>query len=89
MVKVYRDEDADLSALEGEVIAVIGYGNQGRAQALNMRDSGLEVVIGNIGDESYQRAVEDGFPTYSIPEAAEKGKHHNAAAPRRGSAKGL
>ena len=73
MVKVYRDEDADLSALEEKTIAVIGYGNQGRAQALNMRDSGLEVIIGNIRDESYQRAVEDGFPTYSIPEAAEKG----------------
>lgn len=42
MMRVYHDEDADLNVLEGRRIAVIGYGNQGRAQALNLRDSGLD-----------------------------------------------
>ena len=73
MVKVYHDGDADLSVLNGETIAVIGYGNQGRAQALNMRESGLEVIVGNIRDRSFARAQEDGFPAYPIAEAAERG----------------
>lgn len=55
MVNVYRDEDADLNVLDGERIAVIGYGNQGRAQALNMRDSGLDVIVGNIPDRSFEQ----------------------------------
>lgn len=73
MVNVYHDKDADLSILEKETIAVIGYGNQGRAQALNMRDSGLKVIVGNIKDESFNQALEDGFEAYPISEAAEKG----------------
>ncbi|MGQ9679819.1 MAG: ketol-acid reductoisomerase [Candidatus Bathyarchaeia archaeon] len=73
MVNVYHDEDADLSILKGETIAIIGYGNQGRAQALNLRDSGLKVIIGNIEDESFKQALKDGFEVYSISEAAERG----------------
>jgi ketol-acid reductoisomerase len=73
MVNIYYDDDADLSVLDGKTIAVIGYGNQGRAQALNMRDSGLNVVIGSIKDASYDKAVEDGFDVLSIAEAAKKG----------------
>jgi len=72
MVKVYYDDDADLSALEGLKIAVIGYGNQGSAQAQNMRDSGLDVIIGSRGDPSFDKAKEDGFETLPIAEAAEK-----------------
>ncbi|MHA1690816.1 MAG: NAD(P)-binding domain-containing protein, partial [Candidatus Heimdallarchaeaceae archaeon] len=72
MVNIYHDSDADLSVLKDEVIAVIGYGNQGRSQALNMRDSGLNVVVGNIKDRSYDQAKEDGFETYLIPEAVKK-----------------
>ena len=49
-MKVYRDQDADLGLLKGLRIAVIGYGNQGRAQALNLRDSGLKVLVGNRQD---------------------------------------
>ena len=45
-MQILRDKDADLVLLDGKRIAVIGYGNQGRAQALNLRDSGLDVVIG-------------------------------------------
>jgi len=72
MAKVYYDDDADLSVLEGKTIAVIGYGNQGRAQALNMRDSGLKVIIGSIKDASYDKALEDGLEVYPIAEAAGK-----------------
>lgn len=73
MVNVYYDKDADLSFLKDETVAVVGYGNQGRAQALNMRDSGLNVVVGSIKDASWDRAVGDGFNVYPISEAAELG----------------
>ena len=72
MTKVYYDDDADLSALEGLKIAIIGYGNQGAGQAQNMRDSGLDVIIGSRGDPSFEKAKEDGFEVLSIAEAAEK-----------------
>ncbi|HJN16526.1 MAG TPA: ketol-acid reductoisomerase, partial [Armatimonadota bacterium] len=48
--EVIEDEQASMDALEGRTLAVIGYGNQGRAQALNMRDSGCNVIVGNRGD---------------------------------------
>ncbi len=74
MAKIYDDEDASLSNLEGKTIAVIGYGNQGHAQALNMRDSGCEVIIGvRRGGDSWERAKKDGFDVYEISEAAKKG----------------
>jgi ketol-acid reductoisomerase len=63
--------DGDISLIDG-TIAVIGYGNQGQAQAQNLRDSGLSVIIGNIHDEYWNRAISDGFEVYSIHEAAEK-----------------
>jgi len=68
---VYFDEDADLGFLKGP-IAVIGYGNQGRAQALNLRDSGLEVIIGNIHDEYWDLAVQDGYEVFETKVAAER-----------------
>jgi ketol-acid reductoisomerase len=73
LVKVYYDEDADISLTKKETVAVIGYGNQGRPQSLNMRDNGVNVVIGNIRDSCYDQAVEDGFRVYSISEAARQG----------------
>jgi len=69
-MQVYHDQDADLSILKGRRIAVIGYGNQGRAQALNLRDSGLEVVVGNREDDYAGRAREDRFSLLSIGQAA-------------------
>jgi len=68
----YHDEDADLGALANETIAIVGYGNQGRSQALNLRDSGLKVIVGNIGDASKDRAREDGFEAFDIPEAVRR-----------------
>ncbi|MEM2874704.1 MAG: ketol-acid reductoisomerase [Candidatus Hadarchaeales archaeon] len=73
MAKIYYDKDADTKVLRGMTIAIIGYGNQGHAQANNLRDSGCRVIIGSVRDPSYDRAVADGFEVYSISEAAEKG----------------
>ena len=71
-MKIYRDADADVADLDGRLIAVIGYGNQGRAQALNLRDSGAHVVVGSIRDQSFDRAVADGFEPVSIAAASEQ-----------------
>ena len=72
MVKyIFTEEDVNLEVLQDLTIAVIGYGNQGRAQALNMRDSGLNVIIGNQGDSYKKRAERDGFKVYSIDKAAQ------------------
>jgi ketol-acid reductoisomerase len=72
-MRAYYDRDVDMKVLEGRKVAIIGYGNQGWAQGLNMRDSGVEVIVGNIQDDSFRRALADGFPTMSIPEAAQTG----------------
>ena len=68
---IYFDEDTDLGFLE-EPIAVIGYGNQGRAQALNLKDSGFEVIIGNRRDDYWDLAKADGFQVFETKVAAEK-----------------
>ena len=71
--KIYYDKDADLNLILNKTVAIIGYGNQGNAQAQNMRDSGLKhVIVGSRQDESSKQAEEDGFPVYSIQEACEK-----------------
>jgi len=68
--RFYGEEDGDLNVLAGKTVAVIGYGNHGRPQAFNMRDSGLgNVIVGSIRDASWDRAEEDGFPVFPIPEA--------------------
>ena len=69
MRKIYFDEDVDLAPLKDRVIGVIGYGNQGSAQARNLRDSGLEVIVGNRRDAYYREALRDGFPVFSIARA--------------------
>ncbi len=73
MTKIFYDEDADLAAIHGQTIAIIGYGNQGRAQALNIRDSGLRVIIGNAEDTYAAQARADGFPVMSIAKASAEG----------------
>lgn len=71
-MQLYHDQDADLSLLEGQIIAVIGYGNQGRAQALNLRDSGLQVIIGNREDQYAERARDEGLSVWSIGRAVDE-----------------
>lgn len=74
MVKIYRDEDADTSYLNGKTIAIIGYGAQGRAQAQCLKDSGINVVVGlRENGASMQKAREDGMEVMAISEAAKKG----------------
>jgi ketol-acid reductoisomerase len=72
--EIIRDDQASLEPLKGKTMAVIGYGNQGRAQALNMRDSGLSVVIGNPRDSYLEKAVADGFEVLTVAEAAARGQ---------------
>jgi ketol-acid reductoisomerase len=71
--EIIRDDQASLEPLLGKTMAVIGYGNQGQAQALNMRDSGLSVIIGNPRDSYLERAVNDGFEVLTVAEAAARG----------------
>ena len=71
-VKILHDKDADASILNGKTVAVIGYGSQGSAQALCMRDSGVNVIIGSRKGPSFDRAVADGFQVMSADEAATK-----------------
>lgn len=59
--------------LEGRTVAVLGYGNQGRAQARNLRASGIEVVVGNRDDQYRETAIDDGFEVVGITEAAARG----------------
>ncbi|MFQ6094669.1 MAG: ketol-acid reductoisomerase [Candidatus Bathyarchaeia archaeon] len=74
MKKVYFDPDVSLDTLKDKTVAVIGYGSQGHAQAQNMRDSGLDVIIGlRPTGMSWNRAKKDGFEVCPISEAAEKG----------------
>lgn len=73
MAKVFYQEDCDLSLLEDKVIAVIGYGSQGHAHALNLKDSGLNVIIGLYeGSSSWAKAEAAGFEVYTSEEAAKK-----------------
>jgi len=73
MVKVYYENDADVSALREKTLAVIGYGNQGNAQANCMRDSGVDVILGlRENGTSWERAKKDGFKVYTIREAAKR-----------------
>lgn len=76
MAKIYFENDGDISFLQDKVVAVLGYGNQGQAWAHNLRDSHVDVVVGNIRDESFEQAVKDGFDASSIKEAAGKADIH-------------
>ncbi|MBY9002579.1 MAG: ketol-acid reductoisomerase [Candidatus Lokiarchaeota archaeon] len=69
MAHIFHEKDSNLEVLKDKTIAIIGYGNQGRAQALNLRDSGMEVIIGNREDKYKEIAIKDNFSTYTIKEA--------------------
>ncbi len=74
MVQMYYDKDIDMSILKGRTVAVMGYGSQGHAQAQNMRDSGVNVLVGSHkpGTANYELAKEHGFKPMTVEEAAEK-----------------
>jgi ketol-acid reductoisomerase len=70
MVKMYYDKDADLKLLEGKTVAVLGYGSQGHGHALNLKDSGVNVIIGLYeGSKSWKKAEEAGFTVKTVAEA--------------------
>jgi ketol-acid reductoisomerase len=72
--KIYYDQDADLGLLKGKKIAIMGYGSQGHAHALNLRDSGQDVIIGLYkGGKSWARAEKDGLKVAPVADAAKMG----------------
>ena len=73
MATIYYDKDADLKALKGKTVAIFGYGIQGRGQALNLRDSGVKVLVAQRpGGPNYDLAKQDGFTPVSAAEAAKQ-----------------
>lgn len=73
MAKIFYQEDCNLSMLQGKTIAVIGYGSQGHAHALNAKESGCNVIIGLYeGSRSWDKAVKQGFEVFTAAEAAKK-----------------
>ena len=74
MAKVYYDNDANLEILKEKTIAIVGFGNQGGAQAQNLKDSGLNVIIAEVeGTPNWERAKAAGFEVMSAAEAAKRG----------------
>jgi ketol-acid reductoisomerase len=72
--KMFYDDDADLSLLDGKKVAIIGYGIQGRAQSMCLRDSGVDVIIAELkGTPNYDQAVADGWDVKDTVEAAKAG----------------
>ncbi|MFB3897904.1 MAG: NAD(P)-binding domain-containing protein, partial [bacterium] len=72
--KVYYDKDADLGLLKKKTVAIIGYGSQGHAQAQNLRDSGISVVVSELpGTDNYKLALNHGFKPISAAEATKQG----------------
>ncbi|MGB9668072.1 MAG: ketol-acid reductoisomerase [Thermosulfidibacteraceae bacterium] len=70
MARIYSDKDVSLDVLRGKRIAIIGYGSQGHAHALNLKDSGLDVVVGlKKGGKSWEKAEKDGLKVMEISEA--------------------
>ena len=79
---IYYDKDADLSALKGKTVAIIGYGSQGHSQAQNLRDSGVNVVIGQRpGGKNYDLAISHGFKPVSAADAAKQADVINILVP--------
>jgi len=73
-MKVFYDQDADLKYLDGKTVAIIGYGSQGHAQALNLKESGVRVLVAEVpGSENWEKAAADGFEPLKAAEAAEMG----------------
>src|SRR5690606_1492190 len=73
MATIYYDQDADLSKLDGKKLAIIGYGSQGHAHALNLRDSDVNVRVGLYpGSKSWAKAEADGLTVKTVAEAAQE-----------------
>ena len=76
--KRYYEQDGDLSYLTGKKVAIIGYGSQGHAHALNLRDSGIDVVVGLYeGSPSWKKAESAGLKVMTVSDAAKDRRHHD------------
>ncbi len=86
-MRIFYDTDANMDCLRGKKIAIVGYGSQGHAQAQNLRDSGLQVLVAaRPGGAGFEKAVEDGFTPVSAREAAEKSDVIQILTPDHGQA---
>ncbi len=72
MEKIYYDKEVSLDPLKGKVVGIVGYGIQGRGQSLNLRDSGVNVIVAEIPGPNFDQAVADGFKPMSAKEVTEK-----------------
>ena len=73
MTQLFYGTDADLSLLKNKTIAIIGYGSQGHAHALNLKDSGMDVIVGLYkGSKSESKAINDGLKLFNVSQACEK-----------------
>ena len=73
MVKIYYAADCDLNRLEGKTVAIMGYGSQGHAHALNLKESGVDVVVGLYeGSKSAKKAQDAGLEVLTVAQAAKK-----------------
>jgi ketol-acid reductoisomerase len=72
MTKMYYEHHADMSLFEGKTVAIIGYGSQGHAQAQNLRDSGVQVIVGLRKGKSWEQAAADGFQVFEVDEATKR-----------------
>ncbi|MFZ2624194.1 MAG: ketol-acid reductoisomerase [Propionibacterium sp.] len=88
MAEMFHDDDADLSVIQSKTVAVIGYGSQGHAHALNLRDSGVNVVVGlRAGSSSIAKATEAGLTVKSVEDAVKEGDVVTILAPDQVQAK--
>jgi ketol-acid reductoisomerase len=73
MANIYYDKDADLSLMDGKTVAIIGFGSQGHAHALNLKESGVNVVVGlHAGSKSKSKAEAHGLDVLTVSDAAKK-----------------
>jgi ketol-acid reductoisomerase len=88
MAIIYYDKDCDLSLIQNKVIGIVGYGSQGSSQALNLRDSGLKVIIGAVkGSATWKKAETAGFTVYTAADLAKKADFIVMLAPDTAQAK--
>ena len=81
MAKIFYEKDCDLSIIRGKKVAIIGYGSQGHAHALNLRDSGVEVRVGLPSSKSVAKAKEAGLGAACPGRGGGLGRRHHGARP--------
>ena len=90
MAKMYYEKDCDLSYLNGKKIAIIGYGSQGHAHALNLKDSGCDVCVGlRQGSKRWAEAEKAGLQVKTVSDRRPVGRYRDAPHQRRGPGRGI